>query len=246
MKNVGRRFRERGSVPTIWIVVGVVFCVLAGATLEKCLSHAHADDGKRAVVHYDPSMQGSAFDEPAPARYDDAAARDNPDLEVAIEPELPAKNGDELPPLEKPERAAKPGVLHLTWDDLGGYDYKFPDITEDADPKPTNQIPETHLKLDGETISITGFIIPIRPRGNVFTEFVLVPNQMFCHYGRVPQMNEWIHVTMAPGKETTLDMTELPATIQGELAVGEVWDNGVVMSLYRCTATSVTAPKSFR
>ncbi|MDH3591467.1 MAG: DUF3299 domain-containing protein, partial [Planctomycetota bacterium] len=122
----------------------------------------------------------------------------------------------------------------------GGYKYTFPEIG--AEPKPTGQIPESIVALSGKDIEIKGFMIPIRAKDEDVLEFVLVVNQLACCYGVVPKMNEWLHVTMADGKVAPYAV-DLPITVRGKLSVGELWENGIVMSLYRIECEKVIAPK---
>ncbi len=143
----------------------------------------------------------------------------------------------------KDAKKAKLKKLSLTFDKLASYDYKFPDIG--AKEEDTKQIPGSVQKLEGRTISIRGFMIPMANDGENVLEFVLVRNQSFCCFGVYPKMNEWIHVKMAPGKTAPFAL-DVPITIHGELHVGEEWENGVVMSLYRLDCTTVDEPPVYR
>ena len=59
-----------------------------------------------------------------------------------------------------------------------------------------------------------------------------------CCYGMVPRLNEWIVVTMPEGERAEYAYYE-PVTCKGELEVGEVAADGVVVSLFRMTPDEV-------
>ncbi|MDH3590943.1 MAG: DUF3299 domain-containing protein [Planctomycetota bacterium] len=131
-----------------------------------------------------------------------------------------------------PERLVDRRWLPIDFARLGGYD------GGNAMPGAVT-IPERLRKLSGREVVIRGYVIPIKvdPQ-NRTREFVLVKDQMACCFGVVPKMNEWIHVTMKPGKLATVKL-DTPVAVCGTLEVGELVTEGVVMSLYRVKGESV-------
>ncbi len=68
--------------------------------------------------------------------------------------------------------------------------------------------------------------------------FVLVRNQMFCCFGAVPMMNEWLHVKME-GDARAPFIADVPIRVYGTFDVGEVVTKGTLMSIYRMDAADV-------
>lgn len=63
-------------------------------------------------------------------------------------------------------------------------------------------------------------------------EFSLVKDPSFCCFGAVPQMNHWIHVVMLDKQRTEFYSFD-PIALYGVLEVGERYEDGYVVSLYR-------------
>jgi len=73
--------------------------------------------------------------------------------------------------------------------------------------------------LDGETVRITGFMIPVDLADGRVRRCVLVPSQAFCCYGAAPRFCEFIVATIVEGDvPATLDV---PLTFTGTLHVGD-------------------------
>ena len=131
---------------------------------------------------------------------------------------------------------AKSPYKYVGIDTLDDYPYYTPIPGEKLDEKLTakNQIPDKIKQLSGTQISISGFMMPLRvdDEGKV-EEFVLNGNYDRCFYGAPSQINQWIHVKMQPGKGTKA--THSPVVVSGTLEVGELIEDGEVISLYRMT-----------
>jgi hypothetical protein len=144
-----------------------------------------------------------------------------------------------LPPTPRPAGLAD--HKDVTFDFLADYTYEYPE--PGAEPK--EQIPEKIRAFQGKQVAVKGFMIPVRTEGDQVKEFILVRNQMACCYGAVPRMNEWLHVKMAKDR-TAPYAVDIPITVFGTLDVGEVYEDGIVMSLYRMESTDVIEPPILR
>lgn len=249
--------RQSGTVSPLLVSGIVVFVVVGGAVMHRCLTCGPEDTGAKmsvADIGTGRALRPSANTEPASGTEKPDSERDDmslPEGYVGKEP-LPghgeSRDGRSLPKLvplkdlqKQAEQPKEPGkYLNLTFAKLGNYKYVFPEIGAAA--KATNQIPESVVALSGKDVEIKGFMIPIRAKDEDVLEFVLVVNQLACCYGVVPKMNEWLHVTMADDKKAPYAV-DLPITVRGKLDVGELWENGIVMSLYRIECEEVIAPK---
>lgn len=144
-----------------------------------------------------------------------------------------------------PEIAGQQGYETIDINTLAGfyYDEFLKPSDSGGDGRSTDQIPEKILQLNGKRGSITGFIMPVRvdEEGNV-REFALNGNYDMCFYGAPSRLNQWVHVRMQPG--TAARFSHSPTTIMGTLEVGELFEDGEVISLYRLTGEkAVTATR---
>lgn len=133
--------------------------------------------------------------------------------------------------------------LKVTFNALGSYPYEVPDpdaiLASPTPNKPLKeQIPEKIKALDKQPAVIVGFMVPVEVdnKGGV-KSFALTQNQMYCCFGVPPSMNEWVMVTMegAPAKY----YSDLPVAVFGTLEVGEQFEDGYVMSVYRMKSDKV-------
>lgn len=127
--------------------------------------------------------------------------------------------------------------------DLADFDYytPYPGTKADAERPAKNQIPERITRLNGQKISITGFMMPVRvDNEGMVEEFALNGNYDMCFYGAPSQINQWVHVKMQPGAKARFSHN--PTTVSGTLEVGELVENGQVVSLYRLIGDKATTP----
>ena len=115
-----------------------------------------------------------------------------------------------------------------TIQDLGNFDY---------DPD-TGGLPDDVLALDGATVRLSGFMIPLTQAGQV-TQFALVPSLFACCFGQPPQLQHTVVVDCPAGKSVPYYPDQI--TVQGTIHVGEKREDGYVISLYEMDADSVKA-----
>lgn len=236
---------QKGVVRPLWIGISVVTCVVFGSTINKCLTcfgpatptpraEAALVRGERLDAPTDPGLTADVEEPMTVAQW---GAAEEPIVEPAVE-----RGATEPKPV--PDDAPQSLLLHLdlTFDDLASYRYEYP---EDGRTPKKDQIPAKIQKLNDKKIAIKGFMIPLRNEGEDVVELVLVRNQNACCFGIVPAMNEWIHITMAPGKVAPYAI-DIPITVFGKLEVGETYENGLLMSIYRMQSDRVVVPVIFR
>jgi hypothetical protein len=122
---------------------------------------------------------------------------------------------------------------------LSGFKYQEPvpqegDKPEDVEKRrQDDQIPAEVKSLDGKKAIVEGWMVPmeVNEDGSV-KSFVLVKTQPQCCFGDMQAMNEWVDVTMAPGKNAEFNV-DLPVKVYGSLEVGEKRQDGFVLSIYR-------------
>ena len=126
--------------------------------------------------------------------------------------------------------------LTISLTDLSAFDYQ-PEVPDSSDRVVRAKkdylsgfMPQEILKLDKKSISITGYMMPIKSDGQVVQEFLLVANTMACCYGVMPSYNEFIYVKMTgPG---AIAVDNVPITLYGKLSIEETWENGFFSHLY--------------
>ena len=129
-----------------------------------------------------------------------------------------------------PHPKPQPGeVLTMQIKELGNFDY-------DADKG--GNVPADVLALDGATVKLTGFMIPVDQAGTI-TRFALVPSLFACCFGQPPQLQHTILVTCPPGKGVSYYPDQL--SVQGKLHVEEKREDGFIVSLFEIDASSVKA-----
>ncbi len=137
--------------------------------------------------------------------------------------------------------------LSIQLSDLSAFDYQ-PEVPESSDRVVRADkeyllsfMPEPILKLNNKSISITGYMMPIKSDGQIVQEFLLVPNTMACCFGVMPSYNEFIYVKMAgPG---ALAVDNVPITLYGKLSIEETWENGFFSHLYAIRGQKVEIGK---
>jgi len=127
-------------------------------------------------------------------------------------------------------------VLKLGFDTLASFSYcvrvDYPSALGGRPVLVTDDhIPQRIRDLDGVRVALTGYFMPLRMRARGVLEFLLVRDQLACCFGLSPLMNHWVHVVM-PRSEQGLDTLQ-PVIVRGTLQVGELRENGSIVSIYR-------------
>lgn len=123
---------------------------------------------------------------------------------------------------------------------LSDFDYYTPQPGRKTDEKrmAENQIPEKIKQLNGQKVALTGFMMPVRVDDNgMVEEFALNGNYDMCFYGAPSQLNQWVHVKMQGGAKAKFSHSA--TTVSGTLEVGELVQDGEVISLYRLNGHKV-------
>lgn len=116
--------------------------------------------------------------------------------------------------------------------------FEYPDLVElDAQEAPP-ELPSDILELDGVLIAIEGFMNPLAFDREGVSQFALVNDPLNCCFGATPQLNHWIDVSL-PEDERTAYYSLDPVAVYGRLEVGEVFEDGFVISLFRMRADYV-------
>ena len=160
----------------------------------------------------------------AKAQVEQAAKKNNTTVEQILEAAAPAPTAETRIPHKKPQ----PGeVVSLQIKDLGNFEY-------DADKG--GNIPADVVALNGATVRVTGFMIPIDQAENI-TSFALVPSLFACCFGQPPQVQHTVVCNAPAGKAVGYYPDEL--VVEGKLKVEVKKDEGFIVSVFEIDVTSV-------
>jgi len=158
------------------------------------------------------------------------------------------------PPAESPAVVADAGVKELEWDALIPDDYSpekllaeyQPEDMEDEDPRAAELMEKLRKlwdeapvrpELDGQTVRLPGFTVPLEGDSQETTSFLLVPYYGACIHVPPPPANQTVHVLTEPGKSTKLGEFDV-VWITGTMSVKRM-DNDLAEAGYTLYATDV-------
>ncbi len=102
------------------------------------------------------------------------------------------------------------------------------------------RVPVKVRQMDGQAAAVEGFMIPtVVNEDNKVTEFLLLPDQMSCCFGKAPEANGWVVVTAPKGVEIMMDQI---IRVTGTMAVEEKWDEEFFVGLYHMACDKITGP----
>ena len=121
-----------------------------------------------------------------------------------------------LSPITCPPAAA--GAQQLTWDMLRPTDQPVWVPGAPASPAAVQQGEVLAEPLDGETVSLSGYLLPVDREGDLVYEFLLIPTPGGCSHMAHPPANQVVHVSM-PKPYRLREMYE-PVSVSGTLRTG--------------------------
>ena len=156
--------------------------------------------------------------------------------ETATSP-APEPQNSQLPPLPKDSP-----YKEVSFRALSSFPYDVEWATDGKEPDPSaflKRVPPEVRKLSGAKVAVEGFMIPTMVNEeNKVTEFLLLPDQMSCCYGKNPAANGWV-VVNAKGIDIMMDKI---IRVTGSMFVEERWDEEFFEGLYHLTCEKVTGP----
>jgi hypothetical protein len=129
----------------------------------------------------------------------------------------------------------KPEVSPADFSKLAGFTYIVSDtpLTNQVAGKDVSdkQIPEEVKALNLKKVVITGYMMPLREKGDKCTEFLIMRTQSSCCFGIAPAITELVSVKAAGDGVPTI-MDDL-VQVEGTLRVGTVREDGYIVGIYR-------------
>lgn len=97
------------------------------------------------------------------------------------------------------------------------YPLRFEDLEFEPDTQPdTIAIPPLIRPLDGQIVSLEGYMIPLQYEGNAVTEYLLVRHLAACCFGGTPEPDEWVFVRAPEGAPAEYKAYQ-PIRVRGKL-----------------------------
>ena len=159
-------------------------------------------------------------------------------LPPADPPPAQTEPSEKLPPL-KDGSAFRP----LAFRDMTNFEYLVDWETDGKDfdfSAYSKRVPSRLREKSGAKVAVEGFMIPtVVDENNKVKEFLLLPDQMSCCFGKSPEANGWVVVTASNGVEVLMDRI---IRVTGTLTVEERWDEEFFVGLYHMDCKDVTGP----
>jgi len=138
-------------------------------------------------------------------------------------------------------------VYALGFDKLSSFQYTLVDAGTGATPEEIAEhqkkdpVPAWVRTYDGKRVLLTGYMMPLQLENGRSRKFVMMRDVTTCCYGAVPNMNDYLVVTMKePGAEIVQDV---PVQLLGTFRVDHRYDAGYVVSLFVMDGEKLLAPK---
>ncbi len=174
----------------------------------------------------------------------------SPQIEVRGTPINASSNGLQVasaapgtnPAVASPTPQVEDGYLHLPFDVLSGFKYDTYEVLDEVHggrplTKSDDVIPPHIKAYDGRKVRVEGYIMPLRLKKGLVTEFLLFRDQAACCFGDKAKMNHYMRVKVnGKGFEPGSTMTH---KVRGTLAVGEIYVQDYLTGIYQMSADGV-------
>ncbi len=141
---------------------------------------------------------------------------------------------------EREARSAAENPDLLTFKRISSFKYIEP--IGDPDKLIKNQIPAEIVALNGQHVTMEGYMIPIDLDAdtNRVKTFFLARSHLGCCFGQLPDVNEVVEVRFEDGVKY---LPEILLRVEGKFEVGEQFDEyGYLMSIFRMEGTKLEDP----
>lgn len=139
---------------------------------------------------------------------------------------------------ERAQELAKTTYPFTRFSTLASFNVPFMDFYS-SEPRvqsqPALEIPPEVKALDGKTIAVSGYMLPIDVKPDGVSRFILTPTIDSCHWGAIGLANEWVMVEMAAAKRVPYARFQ-PVVMFGKLKLEPQWRGPALTALYKLTA----------
>lgn len=136
------------------------------------------------------------------------------------------------------------GFIRLGYDKLSSFKYDVYEVYSETNSgrallKSDDVIPPQVKAYDGKRVTVTGFVLPLRTKRGLVTEFLLLRDQGTCCFGAQAQINHFIRVKYPAGFQHG---PAVPWKVSGTIRVGEIYIQGYLTGIYQLDAERVVEP----
>lgn len=134
------------------------------------------------------------------------------------------------------------GYLRLGFDELSNFKYDTYEMLDEVNggrplTKSDDVIPPHIRAYDGRKVLVEGYIMPLRIRKGLVTEFLMFRDHAACCFGDKAKMNHYMRVKVTDkGFEPGSTMTH---KAWGTISVGEIYVQNYLTGIYQMTADRV-------
>lgn len=138
-------------------------------------------------------------------------------------------------------------MFSLGFDKLSSFQYKLVDAGTGATPEEIAEhikhdpVPAWVRKYDGQRVLLTGYLMPLQLEKGRAKKFVMMRDVTTCCYGAVPNMNDYLVVTMAG--DPVEPVQDVPVELIGTFHVDHRYEGGFVVSLFTMTGEKFLGAK---
>lgn len=142
--------------------------------------------------------------------------------------------------LARPD-AVEGGFIRPGFDKLSAFNYELYEVYSETNAgramlRSNDTIPPEIKAYDGKRVVVTGYVLPMRTRRGVVTEFLLLRDQGTCCFGAQAQINHFIRVNYPAGIRPG---EAVPWKVSGTIRVGEMYVQGYLTGIFQFAAESV-------
>ena len=139
------------------------------------------------------------------------------------------------------------GYWKINFNYLTAYEYQTPGAAsfEPVQPVPgrTDGIPVNIRELDGRSVRLEGFMMPLAlEKDGSVKEFLIMRSVLTCCYGATPMPTEWVVVKPGDKSAKVKPTMDVPLVFFGKLHVGELYRDGLFAGIYELELDQVTNP----
>lgn len=138
-------------------------------------------------------------------------------------------------------------MLALGFDKLSSFAYELVDAGTGATPEEIaahlkkDPVPGWVREYDGKRVVLTGYLMPLQMENGRTKKFVLMRDVNTCCYGAVPNMNDYLVVTMTG--EGVEPVHDVPVDLVGIFRIDHRYEDGYVVSLFRMEGERFLGPR---
>lgn len=151
--------------------------------------------------------------------------------------------------VEKPARTKVDGeeLYAVGFDKLAAFEYVIVDAGTGASEeeieaaKAKDQIPAWVRVYDKQKIALTGFMLPLVVENGLARKLIMMRDVTTCCFGNVPNMNEYVIVTMKG--DGVKPLQDVPVVITGTFKIAEIYEGGYLTSIFQMDGEKFLGPK---